>query len=50
MPHFVVYALDKPGREKARLENRPAHRSRLREPVFRSPSVSADRYLMTAAG
>lgn len=31
MPHFVLYALDKPGREAARLEARPAHRARLRE-------------------
>jgi uncharacterized protein YciI len=31
MAHFVVYALDKPGREAARLEARPAHRARLRE-------------------
>ena len=31
MAHFVVYALDKSGREAARLEARPAHRTRLRE-------------------
>jgi uncharacterized protein len=31
MAHFVVYALDRPGREAARLEARPAHRARLRE-------------------
>lgn len=31
MAHFVVYALDKPGRQAARLEARPAHRARLRE-------------------
>jgi uncharacterized protein YciI len=31
MAHFVVYALDKPGRESARIEARPAHRKRLRE-------------------
>jgi uncharacterized protein len=31
MPHFVVYALDKPGREAVRLERRAAHRARLRD-------------------
>jgi len=31
MAHFVVYALDKPGRESARMEARAAHRARLRE-------------------
>lgn len=31
MAYFIVYALDKPGREAARLEARPAHRTRLRE-------------------
>jgi uncharacterized protein len=31
MAHFVVYALDRPGREAARFEARPAHRARLRE-------------------
>lgn len=31
MPHFVVYALDKPDREAARLERRAAHRARLRD-------------------
>jgi uncharacterized protein YciI len=31
MANFVVYALDKPHREAARLEHRSAHRARLRE-------------------
>lgn len=31
MPHFVVYALDKPNREAARLAQRAAHRARLRD-------------------
>jgi len=31
MPHFVVYALDKPNREATRLDHRPAHRARLRD-------------------
>lgn len=30
MAHFVVYALDGPGREAERLASRPAHRARLR--------------------
>lgn len=31
MAHFVLYALDKPGREAARAEARSAHRARLRQ-------------------
>jgi uncharacterized protein YciI len=31
MANFVAYALDKPDREKTRLEQRPAHRARLRD-------------------
>ena len=31
MPHFVVYGLDKPNREAVRLEQRAAHRARLRD-------------------
>jgi hypothetical protein len=31
MANFVVYALDRPDREKSRLERRPAHRARLRD-------------------
>jgi uncharacterized protein len=31
MAYFVVYALDKPGRDSARAEFRPQHRARLRE-------------------
>jgi uncharacterized protein len=31
MPHFVVYALDKPGREAVRLEQLAVHRARLRD-------------------
>ena len=31
MPHFVIYALDKPHREATRLEQRAAHRARLRD-------------------
>lgn len=30
MPFFVVHALDAPGKAAARVENRPAHRARLR--------------------
>lgn len=31
MPHYVVHALDAPGKAEARVANRPAHRTRLRE-------------------
>lgn len=31
MPHFLVYALDKLNREAARLDQRAAHRARLRD-------------------
>jgi hypothetical protein len=31
MPHFVIYALDKPHREAARLEHRAALRAHLRD-------------------
>lgn len=30
MSYFVVHALDAPGKAQARVENRPAHRERLR--------------------
>ncbi len=32
MPHFIVYALDKPDRLDKRIETRDAHRARLRNP------------------
>lgn len=31
MPHFVVHALDAPGKGAARVTNRSAHRARLRQ-------------------